>query len=76
LTALRATSTRQGIALASNGEIEERLAELERRYEEARETGEVEGRRARDEARKRKRAEARIGECNIREGGIRLKQCS
>jgi hypothetical protein len=49
------------MALASGADVEERLAEVERRFEEAREVGEVEGRRARDEARKRKRAEARIG---------------
>jgi hypothetical protein len=41
--------------------VEERLADAERRYEEARENAEAEARKARDEARKRKRLEARIG---------------
>ncbi|KAK4685339.1 hypothetical protein P7C73_g4812, partial [Tremellales sp. Uapishka_1] len=61
LTTLRATSTRQNIALASGVGVEERLAEVERRYEEARESAEVESRKAREETRKRKRAEERIG---------------
>ena len=54
LTTLRATMTRQNIALASGGDAE-------KRYEEARDLGDAEARKARDEGRKRKRAEARIG---------------
>lgn len=47
--------------------MEERLADAERRYEDARENAEAEARKARDEARKRKRLEARIGAfCVIR----------
>jgi hypothetical protein len=53
---------RQSLALASGAGVEERLADAERRYDEAKENGEAEARRARDEGRKRKRAEARIGE--------------
>lgn len=62
LTSLRKTNNRQSLALASGAEVEDRLIELERRYEEARDTAELEGRSARDEQRKRKRAEDRIGE--------------
>ena len=62
LTALRTTTNRQSLALASGVGVEERLAEVERRYEEAREVGEVEMRKARDESRRRKRADARIGD--------------
>ncbi|WRT67309.1 uncharacterized protein IL334_004278 [Kwoniella shivajii] len=60
LTTLRATSARQKVALASGVGVEERLAEAEKRYEDARDLAENETRKARDEVRKRKRAEARI----------------
>jgi hypothetical protein len=65
LTALRATSTRQHIALASGVGVEERLADVEKRYEEAMENAEGEARKARDEERRRKRAEERIGGCFV-----------
>lgn len=71
LTALRAMTNRQSVALASGAGAEDRLAEVERRYEEARESGLVEARRARDEGRKRKRADARIGESGQQEYGHR-----
>jgi hypothetical protein len=45
--------------------VEERLLEVERRYEEARDMSEAEARKAREESRIRKRAEARIGECGL-----------
>jgi len=45
--------------------VEERLLEVERRYDEAKEIGEAETRRARDEGRRRKRADARIGELTL-----------
>lgn len=61
LTALRTTTNRQSVALASGAGVEDRLFEVERRYEEAKELGEAEGRKARDEGRRRKRADARIG---------------
>ncbi|WWD16113.1 hypothetical protein CI109_100538 [Kwoniella shandongensis] len=62
LTSLRATTARQNIALASGAGVEERLADVEKRYEDARELAESETRKVRDEGRKRKRAEARIAE--------------
>lgn len=65
LTTLRSTSARQSIALASGAGVEERLADAETKYEEARDAAEAEKRMARDEVRKRKRAEARIGEFQV-----------
>lgn len=44
------------------------MADAERRYEEAREVGEAEERRARDKERKRKRADARIGAFRLIDG--------
>ncbi len=68
LTALRTTTNRQSLALASGAGVGERLADAERRYEEAREVGEAEERRARDKERKRKRADARIGAFRLIDG--------
>lgn len=62
MTTLRKTSNRQSIALASGAGIEDRLLGLEKRYEEARDLAEVETKKARDEARHRKRAETKIAE--------------
>ncbi|WVQ98916.1 hypothetical protein IAU59_006047 [Kwoniella sp. CBS 9459] len=62
LTTLRATTARQNIALASGAGVEQRLADAEKRYEDARDFAENETRKTRDEIRKRKRAESRIGE--------------
>lgn len=53
---------RQSIALASGAGVEERLADAERRYEEARDLQLAAERTARDEVRKRTRAELRISE--------------
>ena len=61
LTTLRTAANRQSLALASGVGAEDRLADLERRFNEVKEIKEAEARRARDEARKRKRADARIG---------------
>lgn len=61
LTTLRTKTNRQSIALASGIGVEERLAEVEQRYEDAKESAEAETRKAMDETRKRKRAESRIG---------------
>jgi hypothetical protein len=47
--------------LLSGAEIQQQLADAEKRYEKARDNADVEARKARDEERKRKRAEARIG---------------
>ncbi|KAK8869623.1 hypothetical protein IAR55_000190 [Kwoniella newhampshirensis] len=69
LTSLRATTARQNIALSSGAGVEERMAELERRYEDARDLAENETRKVRDGGRKLKRAEARIAEL---EGQLRL----
>ena len=65
LTSLRATSQRQSLQLVSGAGVEDRLIDAERRYEEARELAEAGARRARDEERRRKRAEARIGEWSV-----------
>ncbi|WVR05396.1 hypothetical protein IAU60_002410 [Kwoniella sp. DSM 27419] len=62
LTTLRATSTRQNIALASGAGVEQRLADAEKRCEDAKDLAEAETRKGRDEIRKRRRAEARIEE--------------
>ncbi|EIW70010.1 hypothetical protein TREMEDRAFT_68429 [Tremella mesenterica DSM 1558] len=62
LTALRDRNNRQSMALASGHGWEERLAEAEKRYEDARDATEVEEQKVRDEVKKRKRAEARIAE--------------
>ncbi|WVF72006.1 hypothetical protein IAT40_006817 [Kwoniella sp. CBS 6097] len=62
LTTLRATTARQNIALASGAGVEQRLADAEKRYEDARDLAENETKKTRDEIRKRKRAEARIVE--------------
>jgi DNA-binding transcriptional regulator YbjK len=59
---LRENTTRQNVAAASGLGLEERLIDAERRYEDARDTADIEKRNAQDETRKRKRAEARIGE--------------
>ncbi|WWC89743.1 uncharacterized protein L201_004668 [Kwoniella dendrophila CBS 6074] len=62
LTTLRTTSQRQKVALASGLNVEERLSEVEKRYEDAKDLAEIETKKSRDEFRKRKRAEARIEE--------------
>ncbi|OCF45405.1 hypothetical protein I317_00650 [Kwoniella heveanensis CBS 569] len=62
LTTLRATTARQNIALASGAGVEQRLADAEKRYEDARDLAENETKKTRDEMRKRKRAEKRIEE--------------
>ena len=53
---------RQSLALASGAGVEERLEEVERRYEEAKVSAEFDSRRLKDEMRRRTRLEARIGE--------------
>ncbi|WWC60949.1 uncharacterized protein I303_103526 [Kwoniella dejecticola CBS 10117] len=65
LTSLRATSQRQKVALASGAGVGERLAEAEKKYEDARDLAENETRKVRDEVRKRKRVEARIEELEL-----------
>ena len=62
VTKLRAAMTRQSLALASGTGVEDRLEEIERRCQEAMDLADAEGRKAKDDMRKRKRAEARIGE--------------
>lgn len=62
LQALRENTTRQNISNASGNGLQEQLMDAERRYEDMRDAMEVEKRNARDETRKRKRAEARIAE--------------
>ncbi|ORY28284.1 hypothetical protein BCR39DRAFT_206519 [Naematelia encephala] len=66
LTSLRRSTTTRH---ASGVGIEERLLDAEKRYEEAREAMDSESRKARDEVRKRRRAEARIAEL---EGQLKL----
>ena len=62
LTSLRAMTQRQSIARFNSGEAEDRFLEVERKYDELRETHEVEARNLKEEGRRRKRAEARVEE--------------
>ena len=61
LSTLRKTTNRQSLQLATGAGIEDQLYDMSRRYDEAREMAEGETKRAKEEGRKLRRAEARIG---------------
>ena len=58
LTSLQRTTKRQSLQLTLGAGSEERLTEMEKGYEDAKQEAAVENKRAKDEMRKRVRAEA------------------